>query len=295
MEKVIKLSDCVMVSDPCYSLDTWCQHVLANVLPGKYICKCDTAETESGEVVSSISVTHESVKDKRFDIMDLKVVSESVCTDSGTCGIFDYDYYKKYHTKDDVDDDWYELVGSITTKLCFNRNYIPIWETDDFYDYLNKILVIFEEHKDILKDINLIDLLYQTANSCMPKNNNERKNMALYSTIKRFGVEKGIKSTGEAINLDRLLNMTNTDSRYNALALAIIKENNRFEYFAIDNAAPLYISTNCASVIDKKGFVSTSGYGDGTYSCFVHINEDDKIDYIMVDFLGDIIDEDESE
>ena len=36
MEKTIKLSDIVMVSDPCYKVPTWCQKKLTNVLNGEY-------------------------------------------------------------------------------------------------------------------------------------------------------------------------------------------------------------------------------------------------------------------
>jgi len=32
----ITLSENVMVSDPCYTTDTWCQTKLDNVLPGLY-------------------------------------------------------------------------------------------------------------------------------------------------------------------------------------------------------------------------------------------------------------------
>ena len=34
--KTITLSNVVMVSDPCYKLDTWCQTIITNVLPGTY-------------------------------------------------------------------------------------------------------------------------------------------------------------------------------------------------------------------------------------------------------------------
>ena len=41
MKTTIKLGNKVMVSDPCYGLDTWCQGVLENVLPGNYMKKPD--------------------------------------------------------------------------------------------------------------------------------------------------------------------------------------------------------------------------------------------------------------
>ena len=42
--KTITLSENVMVSDPCYSPDTWCQTKLNNVLPGNYIVDVDYSD-----------------------------------------------------------------------------------------------------------------------------------------------------------------------------------------------------------------------------------------------------------
>ena len=60
----ITLSENVMVSDPCYSLDTWCQTKLNGVLPGKYnvdVQKSD--EGDWGTRVSSITIIHEDYED----------------------------------------------------------------------------------------------------------------------------------------------------------------------------------------------------------------------------------------
>ena len=35
----IKLNSKVMISDPCYGLNTWCQGIIEGVLPGNYNCK----------------------------------------------------------------------------------------------------------------------------------------------------------------------------------------------------------------------------------------------------------------
>ena len=80
----ITLSENVMVSDPCYSLDTWCQTKLNGVLPGKYnvdVQKSD--EGDWGTRVSSITVIHEDYEDTD----DWEQHSECG-VDSGQCGIF---------------------------------------------------------------------------------------------------------------------------------------------------------------------------------------------------------------
>ena len=53
--KQIQLGEKVMVSDPCYGLNTWCQGVLENVLPGDYRCNIEYSdEGDWGMRVSAI-------------------------------------------------------------------------------------------------------------------------------------------------------------------------------------------------------------------------------------------------
>ena len=110
----IKLGNKVMVSDPCYELNTWCQGVLENVLPGTYNCNVEYSyEGDWGTRVSAIEVTHQDCGIYRFEMADF-----SVGVDSGQAGIFDYEYYATYHTdrteRPHVDDCWYDRVCDIT-------------------------------------------------------------------------------------------------------------------------------------------------------------------------------------
>ena len=80
----ITLSENVMVSDPCYSPDTWCQTKLNSVLPGKYNVEVDKSDLDGwGTRVSSITVIHEDYEDTD----DWEQHSECG-VDSGQCGIF---------------------------------------------------------------------------------------------------------------------------------------------------------------------------------------------------------------
>lgn len=110
----IRLGNKVMVSDPCYGLNTWCQGVLENVLPGTYNCDVEYSDEGAwGVRVAAIEVTHENCGVYMFDIADFVVG-----VDSGQAGIFDYEYYARYHMDDmsdsEVDDDWYDRVCDIT-------------------------------------------------------------------------------------------------------------------------------------------------------------------------------------
>ena len=80
----ITLSENVMVSDPCYSLDTWCQTKLNGVLPGKYNVEVNKSdEGDWGTRVSSITVIHED-----YDDTDDWEQHSECGVDSGQCGIF---------------------------------------------------------------------------------------------------------------------------------------------------------------------------------------------------------------
>lgn len=122
---IITLGSKVMVSDPCYGLGTWCQGVLKNVLPGQYACKVEYSdEGDWGIRVSAIEVTHVDYKGK---FLELNLEDFDVGVDSGQAGIFDYEYYTKYHMdateRPHVEDDWYDRCCNLTHIRVANPNY----------------------------------------------------------------------------------------------------------------------------------------------------------------------------
>lgn len=207
---VITLGDKVMVSDPCYGLGTWCQAVLNNVLPGQYDCEVEYSdEGEWGIRVSAIEVTHINYKGK---FLCLQCQTTYIGVDSGQAGIFDYEYYAKYHMdateRHHVDDDWYDRVGDLTYTKMENPKY------------------------------------------------------------EEFCYDLGTGS------------MEEMKAKFDA-------------YFEYKNSVKSmkYVYGFDGNTIDGYGFVSSSGYGDGGYLCWVAKDENDKIVCIRVEFITD--DEDE--
>ena len=89
--KTIKLSSNVMVSDPCYSLGTWCQTKLENVLAGNYVVHTIRDEDDpDGSRNWGLVVIHEDYvgKKKRW------YSHGSIGVDSGQAGIFDLASYR---------------------------------------------------------------------------------------------------------------------------------------------------------------------------------------------------------
>ena len=103
----ITLSDLTFLSDPCYGTEVWCNDVISTI-PGQY----DVFVTKSEGYwckgrISSIMAIHKDYR-KKLGCMPKNDEEGIFCgVDSGTCGIFNAEYYEKYHTANDVDDDWY--------------------------------------------------------------------------------------------------------------------------------------------------------------------------------------------
>ena len=203
MKAMIKLGNKVMVSDPCYGLGTWCQGVLENVLPGNYKCYVEYSdEVDWGERVAAIEVRHQDYD----DVVPMDREDFEVGVDSGQAGIFDYDYYARYHTdskeRDHVDDGWYDRVGDLTCVNVKNPNYEEFnWDADDCYN------------------------------------------------------------------------------RYR-------------EYIKTEKCWP-YIQKLTANPIDGLGFVSSSGFGDGGYTCWTAREEGGHIVAIRVEFIAEYDEEEE--
>ena len=52
-----------------------------------------------------------------------------------------------------------------------------------------------------------------------------------------------------------------------------------------DEVCKLTLSPKQCGTIGNKGFVSSSGYGDGSYECYIAKNNNDEIIAIRIDFI----------
>ena len=128
----ITLSENVMVSDPCYTPDTWCQTKLDNVLPGLYNVEVERHDegTGWGVRVSSITVIHEDYVD------DGDWEQHSECgVDSGQCGVFCMTSYRND-----------EISVGITTPTLDNPFVLPY--NDKGGDMWYEKMCHFTLHKD---------------------------------------------------------------------------------------------------------------------------------------------------
>ena len=127
MEKTIKLSNEVMVSDPCYKNPTWCQKKLTNVLHGDYkIFFYKSQLVRLGEVNSYLGVVHSGFVNEN---LSWRMLNEKIGVDSGQAGIFSYESYRNdavvnsikisqsdfsLNSYEDEGDRWYESMCKLT-------------------------------------------------------------------------------------------------------------------------------------------------------------------------------------
>jgi len=112
MNKILKLgtfkvTDKIIVADPCYHYDALGTVTLNNVLTGKYIA---TAEVINNRI-ASLAISHVNFKN---DILESESV-EYISVDSGQAGFFDLDFFRKNEGGEVGDlDSFYGLACSIT-------------------------------------------------------------------------------------------------------------------------------------------------------------------------------------
>ena len=92
MTNKIKLGRKVVVSDPCYTIPTWCQGIVSGVKPGMYDAYVKRHDCGDWGIRSSmVLVIHEDHKD---DKLVWKEYPASIGVDSGQCGIFSRESYR---------------------------------------------------------------------------------------------------------------------------------------------------------------------------------------------------------
>ena len=105
----------VICSDPCYTdygIDSDINTYIKNVKRGIYNAYYETMQLKGwGNRISSIIVFNAMYEDgiyKEIDTTDFEWYGDC-CVDSGTCGIFDYDYYDDTHDDEDYHNEWYDI------------------------------------------------------------------------------------------------------------------------------------------------------------------------------------------
>jgi len=107
MTQTINLGPEVYVTDPCYSVPTWCQTKLTNVLPGEWVVSMIYDEkqgTNRNAELFLVHKDHQITKDLVYDWFgDFGV-------DSGQAGVFDAASYRSDSAAEAINPPWIDFV-----------------------------------------------------------------------------------------------------------------------------------------------------------------------------------------
>ena len=96
----VEFGNKVRISDPCYSMDTWCALTL-DVLPGTYNLYVN--KTYNGRTANMWAIHNDFIDYSGVEIVE--GVDETIGVDSGLCGIYELPYFESHGGQDG---DWYE-------------------------------------------------------------------------------------------------------------------------------------------------------------------------------------------
>lgn len=298
----ITLGAKVMVSDPCYGLNTWCQGILENVLPGEYECVVGFVdEGKWGTRVAGIEVIHKDYTEK---LNGFNPEEFEVGVDSGTAGIFDYEYYAKYHSdckeKYHVDNRWYDAIFDKTEEYIVNPDYTPFTDTAE---YKAGILAYKNDLDELATKYPKLDVMSVYLDLINEYNSLEKEKPS-------FDFDSLIQTLKD---LNKILENKDCQNKVlDVVTTTLEKAEGETELFDIKckyerNMHKLWLAyqrglsaqkkiyRRTGNTVDNFGFVSSAGYGDGSYTCRTAKNSEGKIVAIQVEYIGEDDDEGDEE
>lgn len=154
---IIELGDTAYLSDPCYS--TNCVHnCTIKTIPGKWYVFIRKSQSALGEnrVSNLIAIHLDYYKEFKRNPMNDKE-NLYCCVDSGTCGIFDKNYFEKYHNEDGVDDKWYDdNIISNVYKDSFITDNLGVISSSGFGDGIYNVFAEYKNDRAFAIRINFI-------------------------------------------------------------------------------------------------------------------------------------------
>lgn len=105
----IILGENVIVTDPCYDEDTWCNGTLTNILPGTWRTKTTHTNIASwGDRTSALIIWHEAYSEPTKS--SWKKTDITVGVDSGQAGIIDLAHFRQMNVSRETADNWYSNI-----------------------------------------------------------------------------------------------------------------------------------------------------------------------------------------
>lgn len=276
----VQIKDKVIISDPCYTRGTWCMTEQDNMLEGEYNCYVEQSdEKDWGIRIKSIEIVHSDYERPQEWIFK----NDNVGVDSGQAGIFCDSIYPEEDTGE------YGDLNSFYGKCCelTSQN----GEEVDNYHRLIRDIKQTKRLKESGKDHGVInydmcvwnrDYHKEYADAC--------ESLETYLACEKKQYEKSLL----------IRRKENDNEKWEEYTKTLIKQ---YEwYVATQYHHKLYklyndyLTTNTLpeepkliqfGIIDNKGIVSRSGFGDESYNCYVNFNDEGKCIGVKVIFIQD--------
>lgn len=286
----IKLNSKIMVSDPCYGLNTWCQGIVENVLPGTYDCFVEYSdEGDWGTRVSAIEVRNAYYDGPR----DFYPEDFEVGVDSGQAGIFDYEYYEKYHSdckeRYHVDDNWYNMACDKTREYIINPDYLPFTDTVEYkaglLAYKNTLEELSGKYPELDTMTVYIDLVNEYNSLEKEKTFNFDSLIQILCDLNKILENKECPNEVAEVVTEAL---EKTKGETELFDIKCKYERNMHKAWLLyrDGLTSLKKIDRCTgNTIDNLGFVSSSGYGDGGYTCWTARNSNGEVIAIRIEYI----------
>lgn len=263
----MKIQNKVIISDPCYNRSTWCMTEQDNMLEGDYNYYVEELDDDTwGLRIKSIEIVHANYKRPS----KWKFKNSLVGVDSGQAGIFCDSIYPLEKTGEYSDEN--SFYGKCCKLTSQNEDEVSIWY--ELQRDIKDMEIGVKSFKDLVRNYKYYKENVESLSSL--------ENYLKY-TKERFNKYYEIsppRQSWEEYEKESILNYSwHVERKW---------YHNRYEIYkkyletGIMPTAPKLIRYG---IIDDKGIVSSSGYGDGQYNCYVNFNKKGKCIGVKIKFI----------
>lgn len=110
----------IQVTDPCYSIGTWCSFTIPNAKNGEYISSVKRINDGVwGNRIAELNIIHKDFKNKKRKLK-YRWIDASIGVDSGQAGFFDFQEYHNVKINEQLDNEFYNKVCNLTCEADNN-------------------------------------------------------------------------------------------------------------------------------------------------------------------------------
>lgn len=263
----IILGEEVRVTDPAYGMETWCAATIKDVLPGDWNCRLWKVEYDTewngrkdlDVRVASIEIRHEGYEDEDLYFAD-ELMDADIGVDSGQCGFFDKRKFEEVCSDEEKKERFYDEVGDMTQ--C-------------------------TEERDILGENQKSFLEWREGNLSPIIQAGIEKFLKEGETVRSVCSQKNSKRLYEIFEeMDKLLDKMDSENlseEDKAIAYSFLNISRYYQDVYLNTSNKVWVPDG--NTYKDSGFVSSSGFGDGSYNLYVGRNDEGKIVVMELEFI----------